>query len=255
MLDFVTDHLCNETDTLMQCCLVSKSWVSRTRKHLFAVIMFNTRGYIEAWKRTFPVSSDSPARHTRVLVIHCPGVITAADGADHGLIRTFSHLVCLEVNEYADPGCGLGLGMNLAPFYNVPPVTLKSLSVASPSALPMQVVNLICSLPFLEDLTLIGGADDDSDGPDTVVPSSSSPPFTGTLVLYMVQGVASMARRLLNLPNGLNFQKLQSQCYRTGDLPYIVDLVTACSGTLKFLDITYAPAKGMASFCWTNRSS
>ncbi|KAF9642961.1 hypothetical protein BDM02DRAFT_3104213, partial [Thelephora ganbajun] len=40
ILDYIVDFLYNEPETLKQCCLVSKSWVPRTRKHLFADINF-----------------------------------------------------------------------------------------------------------------------------------------------------------------------------------------------------------------------
>ncbi|KAF9789198.1 hypothetical protein BJ322DRAFT_1000595, partial [Thelephora terrestris] len=41
ILDLVTDNLSDEPSTLKACCLVSKSWVPRTRKHLFASVKFN----------------------------------------------------------------------------------------------------------------------------------------------------------------------------------------------------------------------
>ena len=37
-LDRIVDLLHNKREPLKACCLVSKSWVSRTRKHLFADI-------------------------------------------------------------------------------------------------------------------------------------------------------------------------------------------------------------------------
>ncbi|KAF9645264.1 hypothetical protein BDM02DRAFT_3073690, partial [Thelephora ganbajun] len=40
ILDYIVDLLHDEPETLKQCCLVSKSWVSRTRKHLFANVEF-----------------------------------------------------------------------------------------------------------------------------------------------------------------------------------------------------------------------
>ncbi|KAF9643160.1 hypothetical protein BDM02DRAFT_3081141, partial [Thelephora ganbajun] len=40
ILDYIIDLLHDKPETLKQCCLVSKSWVSRTRKHLFADIEF-----------------------------------------------------------------------------------------------------------------------------------------------------------------------------------------------------------------------
>ena len=66
----------------------------------------------------------------------------------------------------------------------------------------------------------------------------------------MYHGIAGTAHRLLNLPNGLHFRKLQLDWSRTGDLHHITELVTACSGTLECLEIT-SPPEGAARFCQT----
>ena len=213
--------------------------------------MFNTRGHLEAWKRTFRGPSNSPAHHTRVLVIRCPEAITAADGAEGGWIPTFSSLERLVVEE--SPASN---HLNPAAFRKFA-LTLNSLSVTSPSLPLLQVFDLIRSLPLLEDLTLAGEADmsyDDPDSPHTVVPSSLEPSLTGALFLYVIGGIACTANRLLNLPNGLRFRKLVLQWGEREDTRYIAELVTACSGTLRFLDLSYT-SKGTASFCWANRLS
>ena len=249
-LDSIIDFLYDEPETLRQCCLVSKSWVPRTRKHLFAVIELSTRGYIEAWKKTFQNPYNSPAYHTRILTIGCSRAIATADGTQCGWIPTFSRLVRLEVANLLSPTCHFGLRVDLAPFHKVPS-TLKSLAVTSFPFPLSQFFDLIGSLPLLEDLTLIGSqADlDDSgpDGPHTVVPSSTSPTFTGILELRMYGGVASTAHRLLNLPNGLHFRKFKFLCDEWGDLRYVAQLVTGCSGTLECLDIT-CPWEGVVHF-------
>ena len=249
ILDSIVDFLCGETEALRQCCLVSKSWVPRTRKHLFAVVDFCSLDDIEAWKKTFPDPSYSPAHYTHSLTVYDSKNIS---------IPTFPRLVRLEVNESAVSRPGLSLQMNLAPFYKVPP-TLKSLFITTSFALPLsQVFNLIHSFPSLEDLSLIGEEVEINynhpDDPHTAVPSSPSPPFTGILDLCLFRGIAGTARRLLNLPNGLHFQKLRLRWYKRGDLRYVVELVMACSRTLEFLELTYVP-EGAASFRWTNRLS
>ena len=61
MLDRIIDLLHDELETLKQCCLVSKSWVPRTRKNLFAEIEFRSESDLESWKKTFPDVANSPA--------------------------------------------------------------------------------------------------------------------------------------------------------------------------------------------------
>ena len=240
ILDSVVDLLFDEPKTLRQCCLVSKSWVQRTRKHLFAVVVFRTERSINAWKEVFPESSDSPAKYTNVLKIESTGTILK-----DGCIPTFPRLARLEVNRTTyHYTCSY---MNPAALQKTPP-TLKSLSIHS--LRPSQAFNLIRSLPFLEDLSLTGDAGDIKDNDLDDVLSSTSPPFTGVLQLCMSQGTADTARRLLNLPNGLHFRKLQFQWYGREDPSYIMELVTACSGTLECLDIT-CPPEGTIHFFQT----
>ena len=99
MLDHIVDHLHDEPPALRMCCLVSKSWVPRSRVHPFAYAKFNTSTYpIESWMKTFPDPSNSPARYTRILIIH--GHVTTVVGADIGRwIRAFHNVVQLHVRN------------------------------------------------------------------------------------------------------------------------------------------------------------
>jgi len=97
ILDYTIDLLHDEQETLKQCCLVSKSWVPYARKHLFAEVSFYCTEDLEAWKETFPDPVDSPAHHTRSLIVGCPESVTAADAEEGGWIRMFSRVVRLEV--------------------------------------------------------------------------------------------------------------------------------------------------------------
>jgi len=86
ILDNVVDLLHDESDALKVCCLASKSWISRTRKHLFAHVDFPTAAYLESWKETFPDPSISPACYTRTLIIECADTVRAADAEEGGCI-------------------------------------------------------------------------------------------------------------------------------------------------------------------------
>ena len=50
LLDHIVDCLHDSEDALRACCLVSKPWISRTRKHLFAQITIRTVSYPLIWK-------------------------------------------------------------------------------------------------------------------------------------------------------------------------------------------------------------
>ena len=77
------NHL-REPTMLKTCCVVSKSWIHRTRKHLLARVEFHApESHIELWKKTFLDPSNSPAHHTHTLPIRGLPFVTAA-GADAG---------------------------------------------------------------------------------------------------------------------------------------------------------------------------
>ena len=98
ILDYILDTLHGETKTLWDCCIVAKSWIPRTRKHLFADVNFSSPKDLESWKKAFPDPSNSPACYTHTLSVKFPQVVTAADGEEDGWIRTFSRVVCLAVD-------------------------------------------------------------------------------------------------------------------------------------------------------------
>ena len=229
-LDSIVDLLYEETEALKQCCLVSKSWVLRARKNLFAIVAFYTEEDIEAWKKTFPDPSDSPARYTRILVVDCAEVVTAADAAEGGWIPTFSRIVDFRMDSYT----------GLAPFHKLP-LTLKSLSLTLISLQISKVFNLICSLPFLEGLTLFGEEahldNDSSDCPGQIVVPSTPPALTGTLELEVGPGIEDLACKLLDMPGGLHFRALRLEWLET--FQYTLQLVAACSGTLEHLSVVY----------------
>jgi len=106
ILDYIIDLLRDKRKTLERCCLVSKSWVPRTRGHLFADIKFRSPSDLRAWRETFPDPANSPAYHTRSLL-----VVTAADAEEGGWIRTFHNVVRLEVwsgvGNLREPECSL----------------------------------------------------------------------------------------------------------------------------------------------------
>ena len=71
-LDYTVDFLYDKPEAPKECCLVSKSWIPRTREHLPADIKFRSVHDLGVWKKTFPDHSSSPAYHTRTLLVRCP---------------------------------------------------------------------------------------------------------------------------------------------------------------------------------------
>ena len=227
--DHIVDFLHDDTITLNRCCLVSKSWVPRTRKHLFAHITFRPGDHLK-WLKTFPDPTNSPARHTRTL----NNEETLEDAGENSWIQGFSRVERLSV------GCPSTRNIStssLIPYRKLAP-SLKSLCVTSEILSHSHVFDLVRFLPLLQDLTLRGlGSDSKVHKSSTDVPPRTSPAFTGTLELLLVVGIPGTIRRLLDLPNNLHFRTLRLSLFHAEDLPSIAKLVTACSNTLEHLDL------------------
>jgi len=217
-LDTVIDHLHDELAALKACCTVSKSWVPRTRRHLFARVEFNiSTSNLEAWKETFPDPSNSPAHYTRSLSIY--GITDADDW-----IRAF-----LNVEHLLLQGTGW---YPLIPFYALSPA-VRSLHLIYTT---IDAFELICSFPLLEDLVLFdlhpGQQEDLSFGRWNA--PSTSPKLTGSLDLRVSWEFHSIVHKLCSLPNGLHFTNITLR-FVAGDARATVDLVSKCSDTLESL--------------------
>ncbi|KAF9644817.1 hypothetical protein BDM02DRAFT_843190 [Thelephora ganbajun] len=231
--DYIVDLLYNKPDTLKRCCLISRSWVPRTRKHLFADIKFLHCDDLERWKRSFPDPSRSPVHHTHTLTVCCSEVVTVADAQEGGWIRAFSNVTQLKISS--DVGESEA---SLVPFHNFSPA-LKYLHVASTIFPCTRIFDLACSFRLLEDLDLVQrrviNGPIDRDG--VIFQPSTSPALTGTLRVYLPDSMEYATRRLLSLPGGLHFRKLELSCYFESNLQWMSALVAGCSDTLECVDI------------------
>ena len=151
ILDLIVDHLHDKPTTLRASCLVSKSWVPRTRKHLFDQVNFSPRGSTpESWMQTFPDPSNSPARYTRTLYLSDIKVVATAISDALPWIRAFNNIVNLRVNPVERR---YGHQISFTQFHGISP-TLKSINLSYNLVQPSEVLDLVCSFPLLEDLTL-----------------------------------------------------------------------------------------------------
>jgi hypothetical protein len=242
ILDDIVDHLHGTQDALRNCCLVSKSWIPRTRKHLFADIAFPTAKSLRSWKEMFPDPSTSLACYAKTLSLKAP------DAEVGSWIRGFSRVVHLEV------GGGINLDelvISLAPLHGSSPV-IKSLRVAALTRPSLRIFDLIFLFPLLEDLAVIVhgmpiwyGRDNEEDEMQTGAHPLSPPVLTGSLELDPLVGMGPFTRRLLSLPGGIHFQKLTLTWRHDKDPLTTTRLVEECSHTLKSLDITWGRSKSI----------
>ena len=245
ILDHIVDHLHDTEDTLRSCCLVSKSWIARARKHLFAHIWFHTIRDVLSWKRAFPDPSTSPAHYAKTLSIDGSAVFTAADAEAGGYIGSLSCVTSLEAGaDRTEPDFDQ-LATPLAPFHGFSPA-IKSLCLIVP-ALPLsQIFNLILSFPLLEDLDVIlfeDSSDNGNGSEEDEMPTATQPPspsmFTGSLDLCLSEEMELFARRLLSLPGGIHFRNLTLTWLHEEDYLLTTALVEGCSHTLESLEIDW----------------
>ena len=240
ILDHIVDLLHDSQIPLGNCCLASKSWIPRTRRHLFAEVRFQTARNLQSWKKTFPDPSTSPACYTKALLIG-PEVLTDADLYTSSWIGGFSRVVRLELVGQDPFGCGWRVACVLLPGFS-PVVKSLRLDFSTFIGSPSQLFDLIFSFPLLENLSVIDyntmfGDCGDPDEVSTVIQPSSLSMFTGSLNLRLGRGIRSSVHRLLSLPGGVHFRKLTLAWSYGDDIPLMMALVEKCSHTLESLDI------------------
>ena len=235
IFDLIVDHLHDETTTLKECCLVSKSWVPRARRYIFAKVTFvgSWTRFVHLWFKTFPDPFNSPGHHTRILYFHGRDSIFALSIVTSTWVHHFCH-----VKELVVQNVHWWDGLIPQPFrqlHGLSP-TLKSLSLDYISVPLSVVLDLICSFPLLEDLLLqlvtIKGDANERETPST------SPMLTGSLTLAHL--THSVVCELLDLPNGLHFTRITGS-----DANLVADLIPRCSDTLESLGVYYPSPRAL----------
>jgi hypothetical protein len=240
MLDHTVDLLHDDPATLRRCCLVAKPWIPRTRKYLFANMVFRNIKDVRLWKKIFPDPANSPAGYAKTLYI---GSHIVADPEVDGWIRGFSHVEHLKLYSHGQRLFPGGLSP-FAPFHGFSPV-IKSLTVVFAVLPPSWIFDLIISFPLIENLGVVVqeryAYNDDGSGEDemAIATQPSNPPtFTGSLLLNLINGMGPFARRLLSLPGGIHCRDLTLAWAHDEDRLATMALVEECSHTLETLDIT-----------------
>lgn len=222
--DHTIDQLRNQPNALRACSLVSKSWTSRSRKHIFSTVKFNGDPDVVAWRNAFPDPSNSPAHLAQTLFINHPR------GFPENHLPSFCNVTHLILHVHRLPIDGYPISLTrlhgFAPF-------LKSLNMTFPMVPLNDVLSLVYSFPRLDDLQLTGIPMTS----DTKATPSIPPSFSGKLCLAVIQEMRVMVDHFLSLPGGIHFRELILPWICDEDLPSMVDLISACSRTLESLQV------------------
>jgi hypothetical protein len=130
-------------------------------------------------------------------------------------------------------------GASLIPLHGFSPA-ISSLTLNLSSIRSSDILDLICSFPLLQNLTLIGHVKWNHD--DVWNPPATSPILTGTLDFRLSRSAQLMCHQLLDLPSGLHFKRISLGWFRPEDVRSTENLVLRCSDILEFLVIgNYLP--------------
>ena len=237
IIDGIIELLHDDKGALKQCSLASKQWASHSQRYLFSAVEISSSGDLEGWKKTFPDSATSLAYYARSLTVRPTRLVTESDGIDGGWIKPFTNVQRLELWNRVPPENPIPT-VSLTPFHALPSV--KSLFLTLTTVSSLEVVNLICSLPLLEDLGINALNTEINDIDGDILQPVNPPPLTGTLHLHL--GVKRVANILSHVPvpGGLHFRKIILDGYpweAEKGLEYAPDLVERCSNTLEHIEI------------------
>lgn len=232
IFDLVIDHLHGNTAALRACSFVSKSWVPRAQRCLFAYIKFANESSLESWMRTFPDPSNSPAHHVRTLSIRGIEVFARVNADACVWLCSFNNVETLFANPTVWDTTRV---ITLAPLHRLSP-TLKSLHLFRSSIPLPDILDLICSFPLLEDL-LVGSIGIETDAHNWGLPQTS-PKLTGSL--HLTGQNRLLSRKLVGLPDGIHLSKILVRC-SIEDAALAMELVKTCYDTLEYLTIEFYP--------------
>lgn len=214
MLDDVVDNLRDAgRGNFKNCCLVSKSWVHRARKHLFFHVAFSKAGDLESWQATFPDPSTSPARYAKHMSVGCPQAAAATYG-EGSFISNFFHVLRLDVH----------LDERETPSAHVSRPRRPAVGVFPASC----IFNLITSFPHLEELNATNFAPDGDNRSDGR-PAPNLPPSMRTVCLNSIEGIGPIANRILSPPGSLHLSSLELTLHSKEDVDLAAALVERCS--------------------------
>jgi len=244
VIDEILDQLATYSDleSLRACSLVSKSWVSSCRPHLFHTAFFNSES-VPGWLKTFPSPEESPARHVRHLRIQIGG-LRFVPKTFFGCIPWFTNAEKIFLLG-PEPG---DMPQVQIPSPWSPSQSVTSLTIETDMFTLKEIRDFMAALPNLDDLSLSGYLGMDEIGTSL----AGGTGLGGKLVLRNVRhATMSVMGMLLEAPTGLRFTEVEIHSTR-GCLLSVIRLVEACCKTLVKLSYTVSFPGKFHYFSWSS---
>ncbi|KAF9781851.1 hypothetical protein BJ322DRAFT_1078792 [Thelephora terrestris] len=228
IVDEILDHLNPDSDfklSLLNCSLISKSWVVPCRQRLFHNIALNG-GDMAGWLKSFPEPERSPAHFVRELTLSLGGRHSAPE-------EFFRHTPWFKNVKKLTVLGNQGLQPVWIPPFGRLPQSVTSLTINTDIATLLEIRDLMAQLPNLNDFALSGsihGMDGDGLlGIGTVLKGE----FGGQLRLLRLKRHADpeVMNMLLEVPTGLHFTEVYILTVYDC-LPSTVRLAEACGKNL-----------------------
>ena len=206
IIDEILDHLTADNNShsrlsLLSCSLVSKSWVTPCRRHLFRTAYFTWR-YIAIWLETFPVPEESPAHHVRELCFWCGWCFDAPEKFFE-YIPWFTGVRKIVWSGQAElePLCRILSSGRLSQ-------SVTSLAIYMDSVTVLQIRDVMDRLPNLNDLSLSGSLVRMDKNKLIGIGTGLRGKFGGRLRLLRGHVDTGIVNMLLEVPAGLHFTEV-----------------------------------------------
>ena len=234
IIDEILDHLGTDSEglkSLRSCSLVSKSWVSSCRRHLFHTISFTSAGPAK-WVKMFPVPEKSPAHHVRDLRFSLGGYYDAP-------LKFFEYTPWFTSVEKMTLSGNGQFQLSWIPSFAKLPRSVTSLTIDANTVTLERIHEVMAQLPNLTDLSLSGSLAILDRGALPGIGKDLKGTFGGQLRLLKGHADANLINMLLEVPTGLHFREVYIRSMYECLLPS-VRLVEACCKTLVKLSYTIA---------------
>ena len=210
----------SDPNSLKSCTLVSKSWATSCRRHLFHAVTFTLRN-MNRWLEAFPVPEESPAHLVRDLGFQVGG----GDYAPENFLEHIPWFTNVErVSLLAQQGRPRPLW--ISQYWRLPQ-SATSLTISA-DAIPLALIlNVMARLPNLDDLSLSGMYLLNSPLPQ-VAGAHLKGRFGGSLRLAGGPADKGVMDALLEIPTGLRFTEVTIHSMRNRFLS-AARLMEACS--------------------------
>ena len=235
--DHVIDLLRDDDETLKSCALVSRSWLRQCQKHLFAEVEIGHH-YLMKWCRSIVPGEDGLSSFTRKLEVSHRSPREFKALMPH--LRSFKHVESLVISDYDCMDLDNEPYLPIAPdeYYGHFGESLRTLQLLYPSESLGALLPLVCLFPHLESLTIEGFMAAGEEHPAPPSPTSSNPTaFKGKLHLRLLAGNdMHILSKLAKYPLRYDYISIGGSTRELG--AHFNNLITACSRTLKTLDIS-----------------